>query len=102
MYFHQVDGHINETNECWSYLPIGTLSHTHKTIYDLFLIIVMLYTIYLPQITIQDKTLKYLMVRIEEFQHQAALAITGAWKDSYRTSLLYEELEWETFLIDPR
>ena len=35
------------------------------------------------------------MEEIERIQYQAALAITGAWKDSSRVKL-YEELGWES------
>ena len=40
-------------------------------------------------------TLNSLMEKVERFQYQAALAITGAWQVSSR-SKIYDELGWET------
>ena len=37
------------------------------------------------------------MNRIERFQYQAALAVTGAWQGT-NTDKIYEELGWEVFL----
>ena len=42
-----------------------------------------------------DVTLNLQMEKVERIQHQAALAISGAWRDS-SCSQLFEEIGWET------
>ena len=79
------------------FLPLKTLDHMYKALVRSHLDYCD--TIYhIPALNSQTNlgvTLNSLMEKVERTQYQAALAITGTWKGSYR-SKLYEELGWET------
>ena len=84
--------HLKLFKRGWSYQTSFSSEPARCTKHynDLVLIIVMLYTIYLP-----ERTINYLMERIEKVQYEAASAIAGAWH-GYTRMRLYEALVWET------
>ena len=87
--------HIGILKYLRQFLPLKTLDQMYKALIRSHLDYCdMIYHIP-PTITNHGLSLHSLMEKVEGVQHQASLAMTGAWKDTNKLKL-YDELGWET------